>query len=940
MVARRLIPAVALCAAVAALLCGAPAHAAVTHHLLYQIKGTSSEAFKRACGVAVDPATQDVYVADTESDAIDIFNSSGAYQSQISGMSVPLGHFSNNICSFAVSGKTGDVYVADSRADVVYVFNALGAYLTTMTGEGTPKGSFGRYSVYVTVDQASGDIYVGNNYYGGIDKFGPEGAYLSEISVGGLGGRGNLIALTSDASGDIYVTIDSGDGVRELDPAGTEVLHLASESGASTVATDSAGHIYVVTNAGIKEYDSSGNYLGQVAVSAFAQKPEGISVNVEGDLYVADGSAVDVLGPELTVPTTTVQAPSELVETAATLNGSVNPSGAPVTSCELEYGTTTAYGKSVACEPEAGSIGAGTSPVAVRAPVSGLQPNTTYHFRLVAGSPNGSETSEDTTFTTPGPPAVDSESAAIPIGQTRHTGVTLDGQITADGRETTYRFEYGETESYGKSAPVPPGVLAAGEQPVSVPAAEVSGLKVDATYHYRLVASNEYGTTYGADQTFATLAGAEISEEASRDVTASSASLGALIDPLENPTEYHFEYLTEAAYQANLAARREGFQGAAVAPSPDGSVGSVEEGHPVSETIQGLEAGTSYRYRVVAHNHCNPLASGETCEVDGPALTFMTQAALANSEFVLPDGRQWEMVSPPNKYGAEINQPGWLGASVERAASDGEAIAYPTIAGPEPDSQGNGRMSQFLSRRTPTGWTTANIAIPHGGPTDTFLPGQDYVFFSENLERAVVEPHGSFSRFISPQATEQTLFLREDFSGGNVDDPCTAECFLPLVSAANVPAGTVFGQQHPEAEQGRGPEFMGATADTSHTVLRSEVALTGTPLPGGDKALYEWSDGRLTLVSVLPQSREQREKGEESLAYGPTFGGSPGQSGGGHYSGSDGMGAISADGSRVVFTASAKSGASAGLFLRDLLQERTVESRRARSGVRALRRRR
>ena len=140
-------------------------------------------------------------------------------------------------------------------------------------------------------------------------------------------------------------------------------------------------------------------------------------------------------------------------------------------------------------------------------PVAGLQPNTTYHYRLVAANVNGKHEGADATFTTSGPPRIDNESAEVPPLKLGQTTATLHAQITPDsanGHETTYYFQYGETTSYGTSIPVPPGEIGSGDSPVSVPAAELSGLKVGTTYHYRVVAHNEYGTIEGPDQTVTT----------------------------------------------------------------------------------------------------------------------------------------------------------------------------------------------------------------------------------------------------------------------------------------------------------------------------------------------------------------------------------------------------------------------------------------------------
>jgi hypothetical protein len=104
-------------------------------------------------------------------------------------------------------------------------------------------------------------------------------------------------------------------------------------------------------------------------------------------------------GFKVGAPEATTTAASEVTQTAATLNGSVDPNDSEITSCTFEYGKEASYGSSVPCAetPE------GDSEVSVTAPVEGLSPNMTYHFRVVVASPDGESEGEDLTFKT-GPP--------------------------------------------------------------------------------------------------------------------------------------------------------------------------------------------------------------------------------------------------------------------------------------------------------------------------------------------------------------------------------------------------------------------------------------------------------------------------------------------------------------------------------------------------------
>jgi hypothetical protein len=78
---------------------------------------------------------------------------------------------------------------------------------------------------------------------------------------------------------------------------------------------------------------------------------------------------------------------------------------------------------------------------------------------------------------------------------------TLSAQLNPEGSDTTYRFEYGLTASYGSSTPTKD----AGSGTASVLVeAHLQELLTSTTYHYRLVATNSGGTVEGADQTFTT----------------------------------------------------------------------------------------------------------------------------------------------------------------------------------------------------------------------------------------------------------------------------------------------------------------------------------------------------------------------------------------------------------------------------------------------------
>ena len=191
-------------------------------------------------------------------------------------------------------------------------------------------------------------------------------------------------------------------------------------------------------------------------------------------------------------------AASAVTQTTATLNATVNPNGGEVTKCEFEYGTTNAYGSTASC---ASLPGSGTSPVAVSAALTGLTPNTTYHFRISATNAGGTSKGSDLTLKTLGnaPSVVTGTASSV-----RATTATLNATVNPNGVAVgECELEYGTTIAYGSSAPCTPSP-GSGTSPVAV-SAPITGLTASTTYHFRISATSAGGTGTGSDQTFKTL---------------------------------------------------------------------------------------------------------------------------------------------------------------------------------------------------------------------------------------------------------------------------------------------------------------------------------------------------------------------------------------------------------------------------------------------------
>lgn len=131
-----------------------------------------------------------------------------------------------------------------------------------------------------------------------------------------------------------------------------------------------------------------------------------------------------------TAPSASTGAAAPEAPTSATVRGTVDPNGAE-TTYHFQYGTTGSYGSQT---PEV-TAGSGIAPSEVSAPLGGLQPGTTYHYRVVATNSVGTAAGEDATFTTPLTLGV--EVGSGPAGPTNDRTPTFD--FSSNGLSATFK---------------------------------------------------------------------------------------------------------------------------------------------------------------------------------------------------------------------------------------------------------------------------------------------------------------------------------------------------------------------------------------------------------------------------------------------------------------------------------------------------------------------
>jgi phosphodiesterase/alkaline phosphatase D-like protein len=488
----------------------------------------------------------------------------------------------------------------------------------------------------------------------------PSGKATFELGIGEESIYGTD-GLALDPAGNLYAASYWENWVRKYSPTG-ELLSELEAPGPASPATDSEGNLYVLANGAVRKYDGAGEYLGTVG-GAFGT--HGLAVDDEGYIYtVSRGTESTVLkfspdGKELLMQFGTEwewleQNPlfNEASAIAVDHQGNIyvsdnwsepgvwggtriqkfNPEGELVASLDEEFmglgnaatgfaidvegnlwlnvgGTIYKYGRGIwegapfsdwplyylgggGQVGESAGVAVGPDGDVYSAGGVGGYAIAAWHDDLLSMKP-GAETQQPTKR-----------------GANEATG---SASINPKGLATTYQFEYGKTSTYGSKAPASPTSAGSGWGHTKV-SANLSGLAEDTPYHYRVVATNSEGTTYGPDRVFrtrklpkVTTGGAtKFNKYTAGGKTYFTADLSGTVGTEGLSTEYGWEYGKTTSYGQ-------------VAPTKLGTIASGKGTETVSESIVALTPSTTYHYRFFAQN--------EAGKVHGEDKTFTTPAS-------------------------------------------------------------------------------------------------------------------------------------------------------------------------------------------------------------------------------------------------------------------------------------------------------------------------
>ncbi|MBK8092251.1 MAG: choice-of-anchor D domain-containing protein [Verrucomicrobiaceae bacterium] len=346
-----------------------------------------------------------------------------------------------------------------------------------------------------------------------------------------------------------------------------------------------------------------------VAVSAAALAPGEKVVRVTsgtGALHNISMIAVPIAPPAGT-PVVSTSAATAVDKTIATLNGLINPNGS-VTSVYFQLGTDVSYGlPATTSQPFSGS----TNQTATQN-ITSLEPNTIYHYRIVASYNGGGSFvyGDDQQFTTLTDPPSALASAASNVA---NNSATLNGSVNPNGRVTKVRFQLSTNAGFTSGVnEFNVADVSAGMSQVPVSTA-VSGLLHGTTYYYRVYAENPAGVVDVPSLNVVSLTTTSvgiatqaptISGTTAVNITTNSARLQGSVNPHGGITNVFFEYGSPPSFGTN---------------SINYSAGSGTSPQNMTHDITGLLPATQYHFRLVAENNFN-----NSTTTTGTSITFTT----------------------------------------------------------------------------------------------------------------------------------------------------------------------------------------------------------------------------------------------------------------------------------------------------------------------------
>jgi DNA-binding beta-propeller fold protein YncE len=768
------------------------------------------------------------------------------------------------VSSIAVDAS-GDIYVLDEGNNVVDEFDSTGTFVRAFTGAGSPEGFSGITGI--AVDPTNGNVLVSAPFGSrSIDEFDSSANYVGQMNS--VPGHSYFCPneIEVNSQGYTYVPDGCSGEVEIFSPTAVlpNVTYPRFTNPTTTSGTLDAG---VDPNGGGKvteckfEYGTSTSYSGgEVACSPPAPYTGTQSVSAEisglttGTTYhyrivVKDANGTKYGADQTYTPQPvlglTTDPTTDVGESEATLNGTFVGSGEG-TNYYFEWGLTSAYGHTSATAPGA-SAGSPTGPevTALKFQLGGLNPYTTYHYRVVAShGGSGASYGQDEMFTTtPGLPSIVKEYAS----EVHSDRAVMHAGLNPNGAETAYQFEYVDDAGYQSSGwahatavPVPGDAIGRGRQYQSV-SQRVAGLAPGTLYHYRVVATNDVGTSSpGAEHTF--------SDSCPNAHVRQQTGAALLLDC----RAYELVSAANAGgydVESNLVAGQAPFGGYAYAQNAEGEPqvlygihngGIPGTGHPTNRGVDPYlatrtEHGWMTKYVGIPANdpYANTPFSSTLAEASSSLETFV----FGGPEICSPcfeDGSAGNPIHLPNGelvqgMAGSISQPaakpaGFIGRAL---SADGAHFVFGSTSSFEPDAE-EGKLAIY-DRNLDSGETHVVSKLPAGGDIACAINCE-----RDGLGELDISSDGShilLGKLVSEEGNARYWHLYM-----NVGDSVKT---IDLTTSA-----------------GKGVLYDGMTADGSKVFFSSEEHLTAEDTEHSGADIFMWSESGeregkpLTLIST------------------------------------------------------------------------------------------